>query len=707
MKTTAGNHGEAVKGRGAGANPEGRFEKARREAVDDGWFPEPPDEPARPKTVVTEEPAKSIISRNDSPDLGFSQSVNPYRGCEHGCVYCAAGDTPILMGNGRTRPLSELRPGDEIYGTQRVGWYRRYIRTRVLAHWSTIKPAWRLTLEDATMLVTSGDHRFLSERGWKYVTGAGAGRSRRPYLTLANKLMGTGAFAEGSLQGDDYRRGYLCGLVRGDGHLKSYGYERHGRKGDIHAFRLALCDPEALLRAQDYLLDFGIATQEFAFAVATGGRRSMHAIRTHARPKVESIRGLVAWPAVATREWSAGFLAGIFDAEGSYSQGILRICNTDAEIIAWIERCMRLFGFATVAERGDCMRAKPLHVIRLRGGLREHLRFFHSVLPAIGRKLDIEGQALKSDARLRVTKIEPLGRAFRLYDITTGTGDFIANGVVSHNCYARPSHAYLGLSPGLDFETRLFAKPEAARLLREELARPGYRCEPINIGSNTDGYQPIERAHRITRSILEVLRETSHPVTIVTKSALVERDLDLLAPMAGESIATVVVSVTTLDSRLSSRMEPRASAPARRLEAIRRLSAAGIPVGVNVAPIIPFLTDHEIEPILEAAAGAGASWAGWTLVRLPWEVKDVFRAWLEHHVPLKAAHVMARLNEMRGGRDNDPRFGTRMSGEGLLADLLRRRVDVACRRLGLNTHPAALYCDSVRPPVAPGQLGLF
>ena len=274
-------------------------------------------------------------------------------------------------------------------------------------------------------------------------------------------------------------------------------------------------------------------------------------------------------------------------------------------------------------------------------------------------------------------------------------------------CYARPSHAYLGLSPGLDFETRLFAKPDAARLLREELAHPRYRCEPINIGSNTDGYQPIERAHRITRSILEVLRETSHPVTIVTKSALVERDLDLLAPMAGEGIATVVVSVTTLDSRLSSRMEPRASAPARRLEAIRRLSAAGIPVGVNVAPIIPFLTDHEIEPILEAAAGAGASWAGWTLVRLPWEVKDVFRAWLEHHVPLKAAHVMARLNEMRGGRDNDPRFGTRMSGEGLLADLLRRRVDVACRRLGLNTHPAALSCDRFRPPVANGQLGLF
>jgi len=274
-------------------------------------------------------------------------------------------------------------------------------------------------------------------------------------------------------------------------------------------------------------------------------------------------------------------------------------------------------------------------------------------------------------------------------------------------CYSRPSHAYLGLSPGIDFETRLFAKDDAAGLLRAELARPGYRCEPINIGSNTDGYQPVERSRRITRSILEVLQATLHPVAIVTKSALVERDLDLLAPMAREGLATVVMSVTTLDAGLARRMEPRATAPARRIEAIRRLAAAGVPVGVNVAPIIPFLTDHEVESILESAARAGASWAGWTLVRLPWEVKDLFRAWLGYHVPLKAAHVMARLNEMRGGRDNDPRFGTRMSGEGLLADLLRRRVHVACRRLGLSTRPPELARDRFRPPVASGQRRLF
>ncbi len=274
-------------------------------------------------------------------------------------------------------------------------------------------------------------------------------------------------------------------------------------------------------------------------------------------------------------------------------------------------------------------------------------------------------------------------------------------------CYARPSHAYLGLSPGIDFETRLFAKPEAASLLREALSRPGYRCEPLNIGSNTDGYQPLERVHRITRSVLEVLREARHPVAIITKSALVERDLDLLAPMAREGLVNVVLSVTTRDARLAARMEPRASAPARRIEAIRRLAQAGVPTGINVSPIIPFLTDHEIESLLEAGAAAGAGWAGWTLLRLPWEVKDLFKDWLERHAPLKASHVMSRLAEMRAGRENDPRFGTRMTGEGLFTDLIRRRFAAACGRLGLATRPPVLSTGAFRPPAPGGQLGLF
>jgi DNA repair photolyase len=361
LKTTAGNHGEWAKGRGASANPEGRFESVLREAADDGWFQEAGEERARPKTVVTIERAKSIISRHESPDLGFTQSVNPYRGCEHGCIYC----------------------------------------------------------------------------------------------------------------------------------------------------------------------------------------------------------------------------------------------------------------------------------------------------------------------------------------------------------YARPSHAYLGLSPGLDFETRLFAKDNAAQLLRQELARPGYRCEALTIGSNTDGYQPIERSHRITRSIIEVLQEASHPVEIITKSALVERDLDLLAPMAAQGLARVTVSVTTMDAGLSRRMEPRTSAPARRVEAIGRLHEAGVPVGVNVSPVIPFLTDSEVEPILQAARTAGAQWANWTLLRLPWEVKDLFREWLEKHAPLKAAHVLGRVREMRDGRENDPRFGTRMTGEGLFAELLARRFETARNRLGYSSRAPALDTGRFHPPPGGGQLPLF
>jgi len=710
LKSTAGNHGGVAKGRGASINPEGRFEIYNREAHDDGWFQEPPEgEAAKPKTVIAIEHAKSVISRHSSPDVGFTQSINPYRGCSHGCPYCMHGDTPILLANGRTLPLSQLRVGSEIYGTRFDGKYHRYQKTKVLAHWSSIKPAFRTTLEDGTTLVTSADHRFLSDRGWKYVNGKMSGEGQRPYLTTNNKLMGTGAFAEGPRENDDYRCGYLCGMVRGDGHLKSYRYENRGRVDNINAFRLALTDPEALLRSQDYLLDFDVPTYEFAFRAAIGNCRALHGVRASSRDLVNRVRGLIAWPTQPSKEWSAGFLAGIFDAEGSYSQKVFRICNTDREIIDWIMRSLGAFGFSFVVEHLAFTDRKSMHVVRVTGGLREHLRFFHSFRPAITRKLNLENQAIKGDAKLRVVSIEPLGHAMRLYDITTGTGDFIANGVVSHNCFARPSHAYLGLSPGIDFETRLSVKVNAAEKLREELAKPSYRCEPLAIGVNTDAYQPIEREHRITRSILEVAAETQHPVSLITKSALIERDIDILAPMAKHKLVCVTLSITTLDAGISRHMEPRTSAPARRLLAVKRLSEAGIPVNVNVAPVIPFLTDSELEPILEAAAKAGARSAFYNLVRLPWEVKDIFRAWLEAHFPLKAAHVMARIHEMREGRDNDPSFGTRMTGTGLFAELLRQRFDKACKRFGLDgsEQDFELDCSRFRPPQRGGQASLF
>ncbi|HET7731796.1 MAG TPA: PA0069 family radical SAM protein [Usitatibacter sp.] len=710
MKSTAGNHGGVAKGRGASINPEGRFEIYNREAAEDGWFQEPPEDgPPKPKTVIAIEHAKSVISRHDSPDVAFAQSINPYRGCSHGCSYCLAGDTPILMGNGRTLPLSEVRVGDEIYGTYFDGKWRKYRKTKVLAHWSSIKPAYKTTLEDGTTLVTSGDHRFLSERGWKYVTGKMSGDGRRPYLTTNNKLMGVGAFAEGPRENDDYRRGYLCGMLRGDGHLKSYHYENRGRVDNIHGFRLALADPEALLRSQDYLLDFDVATNEFLYTAAVGGRREMNAIRSASRANFDRIRELIAWPSQPAADWSKGFLAGIFDAEGSFSQTVLRISNTDREIIEWLAKSLARFDFSYVIEHLPYTDRKPIDVVRLVGGLPEHLRFFHTFRPAITRKLDLQDQAIKSDAKLKVVSIERLGQAMRLYDITTGTGDFIANGVVSHNCFARPSHAYLGLSPGLDFETRLSVKVNAAEKLREELAKPGYRCEPLTIGVNTDAYQPIEKEHRITRSILEVASETNNPVSLITKSALIERDLDLLAPMAEKRLVNVTISITTLDAGITRHMEPRTSAPARRLLAVKRLSEAGIPVNVNVCPVIPFLTDAELEPIMEAAAAHGAKSAGYSLVRLPWEVKDIFRSWLEAHFPLKAAHVMSRIHQMREGRDNDPGYGTRMTGTGLFAELLRQRYDKALKRFGLDRHEMdfELDCSLFVRPSLHGQKSLF
>ncbi|HSV70475.1 MAG TPA: PA0069 family radical SAM protein [Methylibium sp.] len=277
-------------------------------------------------------------------------------------------------------------------------------------------------------------------------------------------------------------------------------------------------------------------------------------------------------------------------------------------------------------------------------------------------------------------------------------------------CYARPSHAWLNLSPGLDFETRLVAKVNAAEVLRGELARPGHRPSPINIGSVTDAYQPIERRYGLTRAVLQVLTACEHPFTIVTKSAGVERDLDLLAPAARRGQALVFISITTLDAALARRLEPRAAAPHRRLQAVRRLAEAGVPVGVNVAPVIPFVNEPEIERIVEAAAAAGARSAHYTVLRLPWEVAPLFRQWLDQHLPERAERVMARVQEMRGGKDYDADFATRMRGSGVWAQLIRQRVDKAAARQGLARKTLALDGSRFRPPLIeadPRQPSLF
>lgn len=273
-------------------------------------------------------------------------------------------------------------------------------------------------------------------------------------------------------------------------------------------------------------------------------------------------------------------------------------------------------------------------------------------------------------------------------------------------CFARPTHAWLGLSPGLDFESRLFHKPDAPEQLRRELARRDYRCAPIAVGINTDAYQPVERAQALTRAILAVLLETGHPFSIVTKSALVERDVDLIARAASRRQASVAVSVTTLDRALARRLEPRAASPQRRLEIIRRLSQAGVPVSVLVAPVIPVLTDSELETILAHARAAGAQHAAYILLRLPHELKDMFQHWLEAHEPHKAAHVMQRIRDTRGGKTYDPRFGARMRGTGVFAQLIEKRFELARKRLGYRA-PPSLDCSRFTPPQVAGQLSLF
>jgi len=493
-----------MKGRGAISNPEGRFESLRVTSEDDGWYQEALPESVA--TVITPERAKTLITTNDSPNVGFEYSINPYRGCEHGCIYCADGETSILLANGGSKPLGDLRVGEEIIGTEKRRHYRRYVRTTVLAHWQTRKPAHLITLANRTNVIASGEHRFLTERGWKFA----------------------------------------------------------------------------------------------------------------ARPDSE------AWESL-TREDS--------------------LITCDA------------YG-------------------------------------ALGTRA--------------IASVQPLPGERQLFDITTGTGDFIANGVVSHNCYARPAHSYIGLSPGLDFETKLFYKADAANVLERDLSRPGYLCKPIMIGANTDPYQPIERKLEVTRRVLEVLAKCRHPVTLITKGSLIVRDIDLLADLAKDQLTQVAVSLTSLDPDIKRTLEPRTASPQARLRVIRQLSEAGIPVAVMVAPVVPAITDHEMEHLLEAAHEAGARSAGYVLLRLPYEVKTLFREWLAEHYPDRAAHVMSLVNEMRGGRDNDPNFGTRMSGLGPYAQLLRRRFQIACRRLGMNgRREPALTTSHFRPPVpAGGQFGL-
>jgi len=579
--------------------------------------------------------ARSIINRvPDASRVPFRWTINPYRGCSHSCAYCIHGGTPILMADGRTKPLANVRPGDSVYGTVRRGSYRHYVITEVLAHWSTVKPAYVVTLEDGTRLFCSGDHRFLSNRGWKYVTGAVQGRARRPHLTVNNELMGVGAFAEPPKQSLDYRRGYLCGMIRGDGCLRVYHYQRpNGAIWHQYTCRLALTDTEALDRTRGYLADVGVGCSERVFSEATATRRRMMAITTSSREEVQFIQGLIDWPRSPTPDWSKGFLAGIFDAEGGYNRGVWRVANCDPEIIGWTVSCMNSLGFDVVVEHTK--RPNGMKYVRLRGGLREVLRFFHTTEPTITRKRSIDGMAIKSDARLGVASIEPMGLDLEMFDITTGTGDFIANGVVSHNCFARKSHTYLDLDAGEDFNSKIVVKVNAPVLARRELASPKWQGEHVAMGTNVDCYQRAEGRYRLMPGILEALRDAANPFSILTKGTLILRDLELLAQAAEVTDVALNVSVGFVDKAISRSVEPGTPGPERRLDVCAALTDRGLRCGVLMGPVLPLLTDSpgQLETTVRLIAQAGAASVTPIVLHLRPGAREWFLLWLRENFP--------------------------------------------------------------------------
>lgn len=459
------------------------------------------DGPPPAQITLLEDQSRSILSHNDSPDLDFRWSANPYRGCLHSCSYCAAGDTEVLLANGDARQLADLGAGDEIYGTAFDGERHRYVRTVVLDHWTTTKPAYRVRLSSGRKLVASAEHRFLSDGEW------------------------------------------------------------------IH--------------------------------------------------------------------------------------------------VADIVRDTQLHGLDLAADRERTIAA-------------------------------------------RVLDVEPAG-VQPLFDITTGTGDFIANGIISHNCYARPSHEYLDLGAGTDFDTKIVTKLKAAELLREAFDKPSWKGELVMFSGVTDCYQAIEKDLQLTRQMLEVCLEYRNPVAIISKSALVERDVDLIAELAREAGAHLSVSLTWIDPELARTIEPWAASPARRLKVIETFAKAGVPVGVMCAPVIPGLNDDQLVRVLEAAREAGATSAGWALLRLPGAVKQVFEERLRAALPLAADKVLHRVRETRGGEKlYEPRFHIRGRGQGVYAETIAAMFETTCKRLGFGERNDERAFESrFHRPAKGGQLSLF
>jgi len=501
------------------SNPPNRFERIHVADMPElGFAPSPDDPPEDPRTELLIDPSRTIVATNDSPDLGFDASVNPYRGCQHACSYCLAPETPVLRADLSWSPIGALKPGDEILGFDE-------------------------------------SPRARSERMLRKGIVESVWRSRRETTRL--------------------------------------------------------------------ILERGVVTTTSAHLWLTGPRSD--------------------W--VATKDLRVG-------------DGLLQ-----------------LVGAATGSR---APRLDP------------------------GRRIGL--RAVARPARIRA--IEP-GALREVVDIQTSTRTFVANGLATHNCYARPTHEYLGYSAGLDFQTKILVKPRAAELLRKQLMSPAWKPRVVMLSGVTDCYQPAERRLRITRGCLEVLAEFRNPVGIVTKGFLVTRDADLLSELARVNAAAVMISITTLDAELQRKLEPLASPPSKRLAAIEALANAGVPVGVMAAPTIPGLTDHELPAILQAAADAGASSAGYVVLRLPHGVKELFADWLAQHFPERREKVLNRLRALHGGALYDARFSHRQRGAGEFAEQIRALFELGLKRARLARRGAELSSAAFRRPGTVDQLSLF
>ncbi|GAA1599424.1 DNA repair photolyase [Actinoplanes couchii] len=564
--------------------------------------------------------AKSLINRVPGTSrVPFEWTVNPYRGCSHACTYCLAGDTPILLADGSTRPLAQIRPGDAVMGTMGAGAHRRYVPTTVRDHWETSKPSFRVTLADGTRLVSSGDHRFLTDRGWRHVSPS---EPHLPALAVGDLMFGVGRFADPPKESPDYQSGFVCGLVRGDA---------AGGGGAVES--------DAWIRADGYLEDVSLT---------------------------EAVR----WPETPTGDWFRGFLAGAFGAIGRTDRlAVLFECGETAYLHRIAEALTHL---GLVARGPGRVRPGAVGRVETERHLDAALRFRH-LTGATMPPLDASGVGVRRERRLTVVDIEDLGLTLPLFDISTGTGDFIADGVVSHNCFARNTHTYLDLDSGHDFDTRVVVKVNAGELIRRELASPRWSGAPIAMGTNVDVYQRAEGRYRLMPEILAALRDHANPFSVLTKGTLILRDLDLLRQAAEVTRVSLSFSVGFVDETVWRSAEPGTPSPRRRLETIRRLTDAGFSVGVLMAPILPGLTDTE-ESIDETVAGIAAAGAA-SVTPLALHLRPGAREWYAAWIGREHPHLSARYRELYGNGSYLPK---------VYQEEIGARVRLAARRHGLH-----------------------